>query len=364
MAMDRLAVATSKRLQAATAVDRREQHVVRRATERRNSEDRWRALRHFGISADAEQVWRSLLAEPEISRHELERMNALSAERVEQALNVLVDAQLARRSNTKAGVSLVDPVLAIETHIARHERKLAQQAEQVAELRCQLPELATQYTRGRASANAQVEIVMGAEDVRHQVYLAAERARFETRSLDNNPVLTALRHSREINFNTLGRGVQERSIFASAALSEPGVFGEIEELHRFGHHVRTLPDVPIRLLIYDTDLVVLPIDPGELSVGAMFIRSESLIATFIYMFDRLWAEADPLFAELNDGAIPSGRAARVLELMAIGTKDESIARSLGVGVRTIRRDVADLRSLLGVNSRAEIAAAAVRRGWL
>jgi DNA-binding NarL/FixJ family response regulator len=96
----------------------------------------------------------------------------------------------------------------------------------------------------------------------------------------------------------------------------------------------------------------------------MFIRTRSLIATFVYMFDRLWADADPLFSHANDVHLPSGRAARVLELMAIGTKDEGIARSLGVGVRTIRRDVAGIRTTLGVGSRAEIAAAAVRRGWL
>jgi DNA-binding NarL/FixJ family response regulator len=54
----------------------------------------------------------------------------------------------------------------------------------------------------------------------------------------------------------------------------------------------------------------------------------------------------------------------VLELVAAGVKDERIARTLGVATRTVRRDIADLRERLGVTSRAEIVAAAVRRGWL
>jgi DNA-binding NarL/FixJ family response regulator len=83
------------------------------------------------------------------------------------------------------------------------------------------------------------------------------------------------------------------------------------------------------------------------------------------MFDHLWAGADPIFTDdLTEEDRPSSRAARVLELVAIGTKDERIARSLGVGTRTVRREVAELRAVLGVQSRAEITAAAVRRGWL
>jgi DNA-binding NarL/FixJ family response regulator len=45
-------------------------------------------------------------------------------------------------------------------------------------------------------------------------------------------------------------------------------------------------------------------------------------------------------------------------------KDESIARALGVGPRTVRRDISELKDALGVNSRAEIVAAAAKRGWL
>jgi DNA-binding CsgD family transcriptional regulator len=205
---------------------------------------------------------------------------------------------------------------------------------------------------------------MGTDEVRHQIYLAAEAAKVETRSLDHAATVGGLQHARDTDINTLRRGVRERSIFGASALTKPGVYSEIQVLHSLGHQVRTLPDVPTRLLIFDRDIVVLPIDADDLSIGAMFIRARSLIATFTYMFDRLWADADPLFNQATDMNMPSGRAARVLELMAIGTKDEGIARSLGVGVRTVRRDVAEIRTTLGVGSRAEIAAAAVRRGWL
>jgi hypothetical protein len=45
-------------------------------------------------------------------------------------------------------------------------------------------------------------------------------------------------------------------------------------------------------------------------------------------------------------------------------EDERIGRTLRVGVRTVRRDVAELKSTLGVTSRPEIPAAAKLKGWL
>jgi DNA-binding NarL/FixJ family response regulator len=56
--------------------------------------------------------------------------------------------------------------------------------------------------------------------------------------------------------------------------------------------------------------------------------------------------------------------ARVLELMAAGVKDDRIARILGVGSRTVRRDIAEIKESLGASSRTEVVAAAVRQGWL
>jgi DNA-binding NarL/FixJ family response regulator len=96
----------------------------------------------------------------------------------------------------------------------------------------------------------------------------------------------------------------------------------------------------------------------------MFIRQRSLIDTLILMYDYLWTLACPIFTTAIDDGTPTGRPAQVLELMSLGFKDESIARSLGLGVRSIRRDIVLLKTQLNVSTRAEVVAAAVRKGWL
>jgi DNA-binding CsgD family transcriptional regulator len=125
-----------------------------------------------------------------------------------------------------------------------------------------------------------------------------------------------------------------------------------------------LPDISTRLRIYDRDLAVLPVDPANMSLGAMFIRSRALIDALILMYDHMWEVAIPIFGSTSDELAPSGRRMRVLELLSLGGKDEAIGRTLGIGVRSIRRDIAELKRVLGVSSRAEIVAAAIRREWL
>jgi DNA-binding NarL/FixJ family response regulator len=54
----------------------------------------------------------------------------------------------------------------------------------------------------------------------------------------------------------------------------------------------------------------------------------------------------------------------LLRQLSRGAKDEQIARSLGVSLRTVRRRMADLFEELGVESRFQAGVEAVRRGWI
>jgi DNA-binding NarL/FixJ family response regulator len=59
-----------------------------------------------------------------------------------------------------------------------------------------------------------------------------------------------------------------------------------------------------------------------------------------------------------------GERQAVLELMMLGAKDESIARQLGVSLRTVRRRIADLMDELGAATRFQAGMEAARRGLL
>ena len=54
----------------------------------------------------------------------------------------------------------------------------------------------------------------------------------------------------------------------------------------------------------------------------------------------------------------------VLELLMLGSKDESISRQLGISLRTVRRRVAELMDELGAGTRFQAGVESARRGLL
>jgi DNA-binding CsgD family transcriptional regulator len=223
-----------------------------------------------------------------------------------------------------------------------------------------------EFERGHAKSGPRYgfDLVVGLDEIRRQVYLAGERTAKEHRSLHRAVPADGLRHGRETDLASLNRGVRQRSIVGLGDLTDPSIYAYFAEVHSQGEEVRTLHEVPTRLLIFDDDIAVLPVEPFETPRRAMFVRDRTLIDVLTYLFDRMWSDASPVFADIDASETRSDRHVRVLELLAGGAKDEAIARTLGIGVRTIRRDIAELKAVLNVTSRAEVVAAAVRRGWL
>jgi DNA-binding CsgD family transcriptional regulator len=334
----------------------------------RNDEfDAERLLERFDIPRSAERLWRLLISTPTATTEMIRQQTGLSANGLTHAVAQLVDAQLVRGGSVPAGVVAIDPTLAVESRIARVERDMAEQADAFASIRAQIPTLAKDFARGREDAGdlPGFEIVVSLGDIRRQIYLAAARVRADIRSLEHGPSNhTNLNDGRDEQIAVLKRGVRDRSIIATEALSNPAIYSAYREYQSYGHETRTLANISTRAIIYDRDLAVFPVDPANLDLGAVFIRVQSLIDLLVLMYDHMWSVAVPVFGGHGNVEAPSGRPARILELLALGNTDERIARTLGVGVRTIRREVSDLKTILDVTSRVEISAAAVRKGWL
>jgi DNA-binding NarL/FixJ family response regulator len=116
--------------------------------------------------------------------------------------------------------------------------------------------------------------------------------------------------------------------------------------------------------ILDSRLAVVRVDPDDSSKGAMFIRVSNLINLLIDLYERLWDEGEPLFPTSSSAPQLSERQHRLVALLASGAKDEAIARALSVGLRTIRRDISDLKMMAGARSRTDLVTAAIRKGWI
>jgi DNA-binding CsgD family transcriptional regulator len=323
-------------------------------------------LETFGLTSDAEGIWLALLADPSVGINTTGRRQHLTARQASEATEQLVQANLVRRDDSAEHVTAYEPSLAIETLIARAERNLASQREQLRSIRSQLPSLSETYARARAEQHysADVEIVLSLEEIRERISLAGEQTRDEHRHLMRDAKAESIVAAAPVDAESLARGVRQRSIIGTDDLEKPAVYEALGALHELGEEIRALPYVPTQMMVMDRELAVVPRAPVDSSLGAIFIRERTIVELLVYMFDHLWSTAISVFGIEEQPGAPSGRVARVLELMAAGVKDDRIARILGVGSRTVRRDIAEIKESLGASSRTEVVAAAVRQGWL
>jgi hypothetical protein len=154
-------------------------------------------------------------------------------------------------------------------------------------------------------------------------------------------------------------GRRARAIYPFRALSEvPEVLkARIDE----GEEIRLIDHMPTRLFVISGTHAVLPEPLGFADEPRLLVRQGALVEALTLLFELYW-ERSVAVPQL-EGARPDQRAFLVRQL-ASGVKDEQIARTLGLSLRTVRRRVSDLMIELGVDTRFQAGVEAVRRGWL
>ena len=146
-------------------------------------------------------------------------------------------------------------------------------------------------------------------------------------------------------------GARVRKLYRPGVLLNPSTAQHLATLRDAGADIRITPDEVNETIILDRRVAILA---GDLSDGA---RSYSVIARpevvqgVASLFEVAWRNSGSLAAYDAELTELRSLAPRVLELLAAGGKDESAARTLGLGVRTYRRRVAELMAAVGATSR-------------
>ncbi|MER7916506.1 MULTISPECIES: LuxR C-terminal-related transcriptional regulator [unclassified Streptomyces] len=165
----------------------------------------------------------------------------------------------------------------------------------------------------------------------------------------------------------LQQGVRLQAIYAHHLTGVPHLHEYLTEVSRHGADVRVASAVPLRMIVIDDDIAILPINPQDTGRGAFAIRSHQVIGALRAVFRFHWAAAAPLVAsserqEVTHLLSPSEKM--VIHMMAMGTKDEAIARQLGVSTRTLSRKISQLLDRLSVQTRFQAAVKLTRAGVL
>ncbi|MER6722462.1 helix-turn-helix transcriptional regulator [Streptomyces halstedii] len=168
-----------------------------------------------------------------------------------------------------------------------------------------------------------------------------------------------------LDAGVLARGVRVRNLYLDAARNDPPTTGYAHWLVQEGGQARTTPHLPLRMVIYDRRHALLPTDPEAADAGAIVLESPGVVAALQSLFEQTWRQATPFDQEPSrdeDGL--SGRERVLLQLLADGDTDDTVANKLAVSVRTVRRITAELLKQLGARSRFQAGVLAAERGWL
>ena len=165
----------------------------------------------------------------------------------------------------------------------------------------------------------------------------------------------------ELLAEAMATGRRSRAIYPARALTEAPE--ALRTRARLGEQVRIISEVPTRMFIFGDSHAVLPEPLGFADEPRVHVRQRSIVAALTLGFELLWSRATPV-PDLEDGNAQSDGRRFILEQLMAGATDEVIARKLGIGLRTVRRRIAELMTDLGVDTRFQAGVEAVRRGWV
>ncbi|WUS97819.1 helix-turn-helix transcriptional regulator [Streptomyces sp. NBC_00708] len=169
----------------------------------------------------------------------------------------------------------------------------------------------------------------------------------------------------ERGLSVVDRGVSIRTLYQHTVRHSPGTLAYAEQIANEHVEIRTLEELIERLIIFDRTVAFIPATDDR--QNALELRHPGLVAYLVKVFEQLWARAAPLREEIKYDSVPrglSGVQRSIAQLLVEGHVDDSIARRLGMNVRTCRAHVAKLAAALGSNSRAQLGYLIARSGIL
>jgi len=326
-----------------------------------------------GWSERREHVFSSLvnvmLVEPDVDLRRLAQLTDLDEGVVTRGVDELTELGIVRPHTEKGhGWVLVHPRTALHDLVVDGERRLAAQLASVASTRRLMESVSSVFGHsGHFPSGAGLTILPRREDVVARLGDLVANVQDEVCSfVTQTPSVDGAEEGRRLDRELLDRGVALRSLCLEVFYNDARVARHLLESAATGVRIRTRPTLPSRMVIIDRSVAMIAQDPEDSTRGAVLVEQRGLVRLIHELFEMHWDEATPIAASpprvLSGSASPMELA--ILDLLALGYKDDAIARSTGQSTRTVRRVIAGLSVTLKARSRFDLALRAAARGWV
>ncbi|CAL9532836.1 helix-turn-helix domain-containing protein [Streptomyces sp. enrichment culture] len=249
----------------------------------------------LGLGEAEERAYEALLLERADRVEELARLLGLPRERVDTALDRLVEHGFAHPADPAGGGGLphpAAPAAAIRTLIDRRQAELHRRVVELERLRLTAERLAARRTAGPAGGGCAVEVVTGRDAAGERAGRLLAGAEREVLLMDRAPY-GALGTGLDVG-GLLARGVEVRAVLDRAGLSSPARARAVAALARRGLRVRIAAGVPTRLVAVDRRVTLLPpSDAADPGAYALVVADARLREALVPLFDAVWDRATP-----------------------------------------------------------------------
>lgn len=316
-------------------------------------------LEAIGLTSVESRMYQALIAHPRTSAAELAPYCDVSTGLAARALASLVRRGMASRLPGRQGRYVaVAPDVSIQPILGRREDELHQ-------VRTAIHELMTAYHQiSRHTHPAElIEVVTGGSNIISRALALQDGARATMRAIVRDPMVMPADSNFDRERQRLGDGIEYRGLYDSRLL--PQRLEDIRRSVRHGEKARVAVDPPLKLWIADETAALVPY-----GLDAAFVVHPSVVLdALIRLFDLEWERATPIRFRPQQPA--AGRAAgpdeatrALLTLLAAGVTDDTIARSLGLSLRTLQRRISGVMRELDASTRFQAGMAAKERGWV
>jgi len=258
-----------------------------------------------------------------------------------------------------------DPLARLHEVLERGEAELGRRRAELGEVRHALLQLEAEATapggRGPSPVWERLTAEAAPPVIRQLTERVSERAtgliRSSVLSLEVGPGLVekSITHSQRL----LAEGrFRQRTIYPADVMVSDEGRAWVRSWAAVGEEQRVSLDPPSDFAIFGDEAVLAVSEWGNAAADYVLIREPMIVAAFSALFDRAFDRALPVAGD--DATVDSDQ--RLLRLLGLGLKDESIARYLRVSLRTVRRRVAHLMDVHGAQTRFQLGLAVGREG--
>lgn len=317
----------------------------------------------------SQSVYRYAVSSPGWTIEEASEALGLTTRSIQGAIRELVERCLLVQANeNQHSYTAVSPDVALAELVDPDERALLDLRSRIGAKRRELAGLVPIFAEAsrQVSTDASVEVLENPEQV---LRILIEYARSASESVlmarpGQGATADTQEESIQKDVDLLQQGIERRTLYHSSLRDHMPTRKAIEIVTAAGGQFRTLPHIPLRAVIFDHKVAVVPRARDSRDRAGLVVRDPDIVQMFVYMFEFAWELGEPfLTKDPAPGQLTSTQRS-ILRALASGHPDEVIARRMGISVRTCRRHIAKMLEDLGAESRFQAGVKAHRAGWI